>query len=102
MNHGLKQRDMDSMLTAFGQFQEIEQVIVFGSRAKGSHKNGSDVDLAIKGKNVTARTITSLKTILEEDLPIPFFFDIVHYEKIKSKNLTDHIDRVGKVLYAKE
>ena len=102
MNHGLKQRDIDSMLTAFGQFSEVRQVVIFGSRAKGCHKNGSDVDLAIKGENVTDRTINSLKAILEEELPIPFFFDIIHYEKIKSKDLTDHIDRVGKVLYDKE
>jgi len=102
MNHGLKQRDIDSMLAAFGQFPEVQQVVIFGSRAKGSHKNASDVDLAIKGKNVTDRTITSLKTILEEELPIPFFFDIINYEKIKSKDLSDHIDRVGKVLYDKE
>jgi predicted nucleotidyltransferase len=102
VNYGLKQRDIDYLLNAFRQYPEVEQAVIFGSRAKGSHKNGSDIDLAIKGKLVTDRTISALKTMLEDELPLPFFIDIVHYEKIKSKDLTDHIDRVGKVLYEKD
>ena len=101
MDHGLKKRDIDNILKAVRQSPEIEQAVIFGSRAKGNSKSGSDVDLAVKGKNITSRTISNLRTLLEEELPLPYFFDVLHYEKVNNKELTEHIDRVGKIIYEK-
>ena len=102
MDHGLKKRDIDNISKAVRQTPEVEQVIIFGSRAKGNSKAGSDVDLAVKGENVTSRTIAKLRTLLEEELPLPYFFDVLQYEKINNKELIDHIDRVGKIIYNQE
>jgi predicted nucleotidyltransferase len=101
MKFGLKQRDIDNITFALKKYPEIEEAIIFGSRAMGNYKNGSDIDLAVKGKNITHRTLASLNSILEEELPIPFFFDIVDYGKISSEKLIEHIDRVGLVFYRK-
>ena len=60
MNFGLEQIDFNEILEIITQFPEISKVIVFGSRAKGNHKKGSDVDLAILGKNITQNTLLKL------------------------------------------
>ena len=101
MGHGLKERDIENINKASRTFPEIEEVILFGSRAKGIHKNASDVDLAIKGKSITDKTTKRLSSKLNEELPLPYFIDIVHYESIRNKALIEHIDRVGEVIYSK-
>lgn len=98
MKYGLTQQDIDQLQAAFQQFGEIEQVLVFGSRAKGNAKAASDVDLALKGKAVTSETVRRLRAVLN-DLPLPYFFDVVDYESIGNRELVAHIDRVGKVIY---
>lgn len=101
MSYSLQQRDRDFLLAAFGQFPEIEQVLIFGSRAKGNTRAGSDIDLAVKSAVVMDMTITQLRAMLN-DLPLPFFFDIVDCKTIQNKNLAEHINRVGQIVYKKE
>ena len=98
MNFGLKQRDIDNIQKALHQFPEIEQGLVFGSRAKGNSKPGSDIDLAVKGSEVTPETIASLRSMLN-DMPLPYFFDVIDYKTITNQDLTDHINRVAKTIY---
>jgi len=102
MPYGLLDRDMLHLLEAVRSFPEISQVVLFGSRAKGDYKTASDVDLAIKGAAVTYDTAVKLADILNEEKPLPYFFDVVHYESIREPRLVQHIDRVGVVLYSKE
>lgn len=98
-SYGLIENDMAQIIAAIRQFDEIAAVVLFGSRAKGNYKTGSDVDLAVKGDRITHRTIAQLADALNEDLPLPYFFDIVHYNSLESPPLLEHIDRVGVVLY---
>lgn len=100
MNFGFLQRDIDNMTTAFMQYPEIEEVILFGSRARGNYKSGSDVDLAIKGKKVTHSIISAISFILNEEYTLPYYFDVIQYKKITEPKLVEHIDRVGKVIYS--
>lgn len=93
---GLTEADINHIRAAMKQFPEIEQAVIFGSRAKGTHKKASDVDLAIKGRSVTPETIQRLHFLLNEELPLPYFFDVVHYESLENRLLVEHIDRVGK------
>jgi len=99
MKYGLKNRDIKYIIESIKTFSEITEVVLFGSRAKGNNQNGSDVDLAIKGENITHSTVTRLSYLLNEEKPLPYYFDIVHYEKIGEPELTEHIDRAGIVLY---
>ena len=99
MNYGLEKRDIKHIIESFKAFSEIKEAVLFGSRAKGNFKKGSDVDMAIKGENITHRIVTRLSSILNEEKPLPYYFDIVHYEGIDEPELKEHIDRVGIVLY---
>lgn len=96
MDTGLTQADIKRITAAIKQFPEIEEAVIFGSRAKGTYKKASDVDLAIKGRAVTPETIQRLNFLLNEELPLPYFFDVVHYESLENRLLVEHIDRVGK------
>ena len=69
---------------------------LFGSRAKGTYKAGSDIDIAIKGSNIDHKLVMALSTRLNEETTMPYFFDIVHYDGITDPELRAHIDRVGK------
>jgi uncharacterized protein len=99
MRYGLRQGDIDEILHVLGQFPQIEEAMVFGSRAKGNFKPGSDVDIAIKGQAIDRSCVAGLSFFLNEETSLPYFFDIVHYEEITEEELARHIDRVGKVLY---
>lgn len=96
---GLLERDLRILRQAASAFPEVRQLILFGSRAKGTHKVGSDVDLAIKGGAVTYDTAVRLAGRLNEEEPLPYFFDVVNYNTINEPALKDHIDRVGVVVF---
>jgi predicted nucleotidyltransferase len=100
MDAGLTQADIRLIMGAIKQFPEIHEALIFGSRAKGTYKKGSDIDLAIKGKAVSSETIHRLSFLLNEELPLPYFFDVVHYETIENQALIEHIDRIGTPLFS--
>ncbi len=99
MPFGFSKQDGERILSALLKFPEIEKAIVFGSRAMGNSKKGSDVDLAILGKNITSKTAVRLRSLLNQELPLPYFFDVVIYENIANDNLKRHIDEHGVVLF---
>ncbi len=99
MDLGLRQSDIDYIIKVISEFSEIEKAIVFGSRAKGNFKPGSDVDIAIYGDNITFDTLSALHSRLEEQGPLPYFFDVVDYTHLNHKELKKHIDRAGKVIF---
>ena len=98
---GLSQKSIDSICGVFKLYPEIEEVIIYGSRSKGNYSTGSDIDFALKGKNVNRDTVSKIKNILEEELPLPYFFDITDFNSIKNPDLIEHINRVGKIFFKK-
>lgn len=97
--YGLLERDLKFILEAVGKYPEIEEVIIFGSRAMGNFKKGSDVDLALKGQNVDGKIVSRLSDDLNEEYPLPYFFDVVNYNDISNEELKKHIDNKGKRIY---
>lgn len=98
---GLKNQDLDYLKNYFSQFQNIKKVLVFGSRAIGNYKKGSDIDLAIVGqsdKNVQ-NLINKMSAHLNEESPMPYEFDLIDYACIDNLQLKLHIDEYGVVLY---
>ena len=95
---GLKDSTLQLIIREIRKFTEIEEAVVFGSRAKGTHSHGSDIDIAIKGPRITSTTVNRLSRHVNQELPIPHRVDIVHYETITNPSLVEHINRVGKAL----
>lgn len=102
MSFGLRQEDMDYLIEAIEGFAEIRKAAVFGSRAKGTYKPVSDVDIAVWGDKISFSTIARLHEALEEESPMPYFFDIVDYGQISNEKLKEHIDRVGVVIFNRQ
>lgn len=98
---GIADKSYNLLMNAFINCPQIEQVILFGSRAKGNYKKGSDIDLALKGKKCNPETAFALSAIINEELPIPYHVDILDYESLDHPQLKDHIDRVGIEFYKK-
>ncbi|MFA7418396.1 MAG: restriction endonuclease subunit S [Melioribacteraceae bacterium] len=101
MKYGLSIEQLTLIKKIISGYGEIEEAILFGSRAIDTYKEASDVDIAIKGANVNFSTAAKLKDQLEEETYIPFFFDIIAYNTIKSEELIKHIDTKGIVIYSK-
>ena len=73
MIFGLLDQDLDYIIKAIRQHTEIEKVKIFSSRAMGNYKKGSDVDIAILGKDINEKIVAQLSDILNEEYPLPYF-----------------------------
>lgn len=98
---GLKQGDLESIIAIIQQQAEVEEALIFGSRAKGNYKNGSDIDIALKGADVNNTTTGIISYLLNEETQMPYHFDILNYHTIANKDLVKHIDRAGMRFYKK-
>jgi predicted nucleotidyltransferase len=99
---GLLESDMLEISAVLEKFPQIEKAIIFGSRAKGNFKNGSDVDLALKGIDLNLEIIHEVSLLLNEDTKMPYQFDVLSYFDIKEPTLTEHIDRVGVLIFERK
>lgn len=98
MKFGLTEKTYDLLIKTLKSYNEIEKACIFGSRAMGNYKKGSDIDICIYGKSVNEKIISKLNIELNENLPIPYYFDIVYYDSIENNDLKRHIDEQGKIL----
>lgn len=96
---GLLDRDLEIIQESLRRLPEIECAILFGSRALGNFKQGSDVDLAIVGDAISQQTLVELNEWLNEIYPLPYMFDLHHYDSITNENLKHHIDVFGQQIY---
>jgi len=92
---GIEKHIIDMILLEISKHKEICDILIFGSRAKGNFRKGSDIDIAVKGKDISFELVTRLKTKFNQKMLIPYHVDIVHYDTISSKDLINHIDRIG-------
>ncbi len=98
---GLRQKDMDYMIRLFESIPSIERVVLYGSRATGDFERGSDIDLAVVGKNVTYADVARIHDTLEHESPTLLWFDVLHYDRLKHEKLKQRIDTYGKVIYSR-
>ncbi|OHB28752.1 MAG: DNA polymerase III subunit beta [Desulfuromonadaceae bacterium GWC2_58_13] len=102
MRFGIAEKTYSTIIDALKQTFEIEEAVLFGSRAMGNFRPGSDIDIAVRGETLSVKTATELSTLLNEKLPLPYLFDIVHYETINNPELKNHIDQFGVVIFSRE
>ena len=77
---------------------EVERAVVYGSRAKGNHKKGSDIDLTLIGRGVDDRVLSRISSELDE-LSIPYSVDLSCFDGIANQRLREHIERAGKIFF---
>ena len=98
MNTGLSETQLEQMRSVFREQPALERVVLFGSRAKGNHRPGSDVDLCLVGETLGHREFVRIAAGLEA-LDFPVRIDTVLFHQISHPNLLDHIARVGLPVY---
>lgn len=98
MPYGLDQKNITAINRVFADHSNIDEAILYGSRAKGNYKPGSDIDLTLKGDGINLEQLNKINNDLD-DLLLPYTFDISIFQQITNPDLTDHIQRVGKSFY---
>jgi predicted nucleotidyltransferase len=95
---GLPKTTRDTVRTIFSSCAVLEKAVLYGSRAKGNYKPGSDIDLTLIGPKLTQHMLSKLASQLEESA-IPYQVDLSIHADIDNPNLLAHIARVGVVFY---
>ncbi len=91
---GLSDIEIQKLMDVFYRNTAVEGVVLYGSRAKGTYKPFSDVDITLEGKNLTRHHLNDLQLQID-DLLLPYHFDISLFSKLKNESLIDHIKRRG-------
>ena len=94
---GLSDKTINLINEIFAGYSGIEKVLIYGSRARGDYRNGSDIDLTIIG-DISFQDKTRISGLIY-NLPIPYTCDLSIFKDIKNENLVEHIERVGLVFY---
>lgn len=98
--YGLKQETTQAIKSIFKKFPAIETAIIYGSRANGNYRNGSDIDLTLKGDAMDLSMLFKIETELD-DLLLPYSIDLSIFHTIDNPKLIEHIDSVGLIFYKK-
>jgi predicted nucleotidyltransferase len=97
---GIYPKSYQEILSILEECTSIDEVVVYGSRVKGNYREGSDIDITLKG-NISKEDVNKLWQKLDDSY-IPYKFDISIYEQLNSESLKDHINRVGKIFYQRK
>jgi predicted nucleotidyltransferase len=100
MKYGLSDDIVARICGVFARFPAIEKAVLYGSRAKGNYKPGSDIDLTLYGENLTPSQLGDIAEELD-DLLLPYMFDLSIFDDLGHADLRGHIERVGQVFYEK-
>lgn len=100
MSTGLSEREVELLLQVFRRDPRITEVRLFGSRAQGTHRPSSDIDLAVWG---SLNELEGVSLAAELDgLSLPYRFDVVAMAELREDSLREHIERVGQTLFRAE
>jgi predicted nucleotidyltransferase len=94
MKYGLPETTVEKIHAVLARFPEIEKAILYGSRAKGNFKTGSDIDLTLCGEALTPDLRATIASELD-DLLLPYTIDLSIFNEIDHPELREHIERVG-------
>ncbi len=101
MPYGLPQKTIERIHRIFATYGNIDEVLLYGSRAKGNYTPGSDIDLTLKAEDMTLSQLNKINIYLD-DLLLPYTFDLSIFAHISNPDLIEHIKRVGVSFYKRE
>lgn len=98
---GLSPATLDKLNSVFARHGAIDSVLIYGSRAKGNYRPGSDIDLTIKGTEIPFMEFIQIQHQID-DLMLPYMVDLSQYQQVGNADLIAHIDRVGVEIYVRD
>lgn len=98
MNDGLNCQSRSEIISVLASCEKVERAVLFGSRAMGTFRPASDVDLALFGEQLEARDLTSISFALE-DLTVPQHVDLLLFDQVGNETLREHIIQQGVELF---
>jgi len=101
MKYGLSETTVEKICAIFAQFPSVEKAVLYGSRAKGNYKTGSDIDLTLYGAELTHTIYLQIANALDE-LLLPYMIDLSIFAELNHESLEEHIQRVGVVFYERK
>lgn len=101
MKYGLPERTIARICAVLEQYPAVDRAVLYGSRAKGNYKPGSDIDLTLYGPGLTPHLCATIAEALD-DLLLPYTIDLSLFAELKHPELEAHIQRVGVVFYERE
>ncbi|HYE32986.1 MAG TPA: nucleotidyltransferase domain-containing protein [Methylomirabilota bacterium] len=101
MNHGLSQKTLAAICGVLARYPQVETPTLYGSRAKGTYKPGSDIDLTLSGDEIDESALSRIDCELD-DLLLPYKIDLSVLSSLRHPPLIEHIRRVGLVIYQKQ
>lgn len=91
---GLSTKTIEQLKSVFAQYPEISMIILYGSRAKETHKPGSDIDLTLVSETLSHHQLLTIENKID-DLLLPYRVDLSLFRSIDNPDLIEHIQRVG-------
>ena len=101
MQHGLSDQTLQKIRDVFVRYPQVEEAVLYGSRARGDYKNGSDIDLTLRGSTELTRTILSQIANDLDDQLLPYTIDLSIFKNIRNPEMIEQIERIGVALYKK-
>jgi predicted nucleotidyltransferase len=101
MKYGLPDQAVNQICAVLAQYPQVDRAVLYGSRAKGNHKPGSDIDLTLHGSALTPQHCATIADALD-DLLLPYSMDLSVFALLKHPELEAHIQRVGVVFFERE
>ena len=98
--YGLKNIQLKKIQLVFANYSGIDKAIIYGSRAIGNYRDGSDIDLSLFGKTIDLSKLLKIENELD-DLLLPYKIDLSIFHKIENIDLIEHINNVGMLFYKK-
>ena len=95
---GLPSEACDQVLAEIQKQTPVQRVVLYGSRALGRHRSGSDVDLCLTAPAMTLEQLLQLGAQLD-DLLLPWSIDLQLDHLISHEGLREHIERAGVCLW---
>ena len=95
---GLTEATEKAIINVVSSQPKAQELLLYGSRAKSTFRHSSDIDLVLKGEELTISDKFAIENELD-DLMLPYKIDLALYQHIKNEDLLRHIDRVGLLLF---
>lgn len=98
LRFGLKESTIEKICGVFARYPQVDQAILYGSRAQGDYKDSSDIDLTLRGKGLTVKLLFQISEELD-DLLLPYTIDLSIFRRLTDPDFTEYIRNEGVVFY---